>query len=445
MKKLECRNMKTLECRNITLSNKETKICIPITGTICDEVISQAKDVKKLNPDIVEWRADFYQIENQEKATNEIIFILEEINKVLKEIPIIFTFRTANEGGERQIDFETYKKYCNIVAEEAEKNNVAFIDLEAYGNKNEKCIYELIEDIHRCNVKIIGSNHHFDKTPAEEEMVDILCQMDKMGVDVCKLAVMPKKENDVVALINASKIVDKKIEKPIITMSMAELGAVTRVCTSLTGSVLTFAAGVNASAPGQIKSEAVRYLIDISKGCEMSGNIALIGFMGTGKTTMSEALSRITGFEEVDVDKYIVDNAGMEISNIFEKYGEQYFRDLETKALQELQDRKGQIISCGGGAVLRDENVEILKKGSVIVLLTATPETIFDRVKDHTHRPILNNDMSLNHVKELMNKREPRYQAVADIKVDVNANDRVMSCYDMLQKLEQRGFIKINK
>lgn len=437
--------MKILKCRNITLSNKETKICVPITGKNDAEIIEQAKVIKELKPDIVEWRADFYQIKEKEKDTFEIVCGLEQIHNIIKDIPIIFTFRTAKEGGERQIDFETYKNYCSFVAAVAEKNNIAFIDLEAFGNKEKKRIYELIDYIHEWDVKIIGSNHHFDRTPSEEEMIDILHKMDEMGVDVCKLAVMPKEKSDVNALINASKTADKKIEKPVVTMSMAELGAVTRVCTRLTGSVLTFAAGVNASAPGQINVDAVRYLLNIGKGCELSGNIALIGFMGTGKTTISQALSRITGFEEVDVDKYIVDNAGMEIRDIFEKYGEQHFRDLETKALRELQDRKGQIISCGGGAVLRDENVEILKKGGVIVLLTATPETIFERVKNHTHRPILNNDMSLNHVKELMDKREPRYQAVAEVKVNVDANDRVMSCYYMLQKLDKGGWIKINK
>lgn len=435
--------MKTLACRNIILSNRETKICIPITGRTKEEIIHQAELVKTLQPDIVEWRADYYQINENRKDTDEIAYALHELHKVLENIPIIFTFRTAKEGGERQIDFESYKNYCSFVASVSKQNNVAFIDLEAYGNKDEKRIYELIDDIHQWDVKIIGSNHHFDKTPLKGEMVNILCSMDEMGVDACKLAVMPAEKRDVTSLINASKTADKKIAKPIITMSMGELGAVTRVCTRITGSAITFASGVNASAPGQISADAVKYLLRVGKECELSGNIALIGFMGTGKTTISQALSRITGLKEIDVDKYIVDKAGMEISDIFNRYGEKYFRDLETKALRELQNRKGQIISCGGGAVLRDENVEILKQGGTIVLLTATPETIFDRVKDHTHRPILNNDMSLRHVKELMDKREPRYQAVADIKVNVDANDRVMACYDMLRQLEQAGVVKV--
>ena len=131
--------------------------------------------------------------------------------------------------------------------------------------------------------------------------------------------------------------------------------------------------------------------------------------------------------------------SGMTISEIFEKSGEEYFRKLETEALREIVNAEGQIISCGGGAVLKDENVELLKKNGTIVLLTASPETIFDRVKEHTHRPILNNDMSLEHVKSLMAKREPRYRSVADIRVNVDSNDRVLTCYDMLCRLEEKG------
>lgn len=438
------KEMKELQCRNITLNNKHPKVCVPITGKTVDEIIEQAKAVKALSPDLVEWRGDYYQIENEENDTFEIIHTLENIHKVLNEIPIIFTFRTAAEGGERQINIEKYKNFCSSVADESEKNNVAFIDVEAYGKRNVADIKELINYIHEQGVKVIGSNHHFHKTPSEKEMLRIMTAMEKMGTDVCKLAVMPKEKEDVNVLIKASQKADAKIKAPVVTMSMGELGAVTRVCPSLTKSVMTFAAGTNASAPGQIDCDIVKKLLQINGGCTMERNIALIGFMGTGKTTISKALSRITGFKEVDVDQYIVQKAGMEIKDIFDKYGEQHFRNLETKALKELQSRKGQIISCGGGAVLRDENVEILKQGGVIVLLTATPETIFDRVKDHTHRPILNSDMSIEHVTELMNAREPRYQEVADIKVGVDSNDRVLTCYELLSKLEAAGHLKIN-
>ena len=171
--------------------------------------------------------------------------------------------------------------------------------------------------------------------------------------------------------------------------------------------------------------------------------IVITGSPGTGKTTISNALSRITGFKEVDVDQYIVEKEGMAIKDIFAENGEQYFRDLETQALRDLQEEKETIISCGGGAVLRDENVEILNTGSVIVQLKATPETVFERVKDHTHRPILNNDMSVRHITELMNQREPRYNSVADIQVNVDKGDRVETCYYILKELEKTGHFSV--
>ena len=145
----------------------------------------------------------------------------------------------------------------------------------------------------------------------------------------------------------------------------------------------------------------------------------------------------------MDVDQCIVSNEGMTINDIFAEKGEQGFRDIETETLQNLTKKEGQIISCGGGAVLRDENVRILKQAGTIVLLTATPETIFERVKDHTHRPILNQDMSLSHVKKLMAGREPRYQEVADLKVSVDSNDRVKTCLEILRKLQEMGKITL--
>lgn len=426
--------MKTIECQNITISNEQAVVCVPITGRNIEDIKKQALSVKEMKPDIVEWRADFFV-----KCENDIVKGLDIINNVL-EYPIIFTFRTAAEGGEQSVVYEEYMKYCKMAALVAGDYNVEFIDVELYGMKSE-VINELVSYIHNNDVKIIGSNHHFEETPSDTKMFDILKRTEELGADICKMAAMPTDKKDVSRMIRVLQKADKELKVPIITMSMGELGAITRVCPSLTKSVLTFASGVYSSAPGQIPINIVRNLLRYNNGCAMNGSIALIGFMGTGKTTVSQALSRITGFEEIDVDKYIVDTAGMEINEIFEKYGEQAFRDMETKALGEVSQKPNRIISCGGGAVLRDENVEILKRNGVIVRLTASAETIFDRVKDSTHRPILNNDMSLEHVKELMAGREPRYSAVADISVNVDSNDRILTCNDILVQLEERGNI----
>lgn len=144
-------------------------------------------------------------------------------------------------------------------------------------------------------------------------------------------------------------------------------------------------------------------------------NIMLIGFMGTGKSTVSSYLSKWLGLKEVDLDAMIVEKAGMSIPNIFDQYGETYFRDLETEVLKEVQKQEQLIVSCGGGIVLRDENVEAMKAHGKIVLLTATPQTIYDRVKDSKNRPILNGHMNVEYIAQLMEKRRERYEQCADI------------------------------
>lgn len=146
----------------------------------------------------------------------------------------------------------------------------------------------------------------------------------------------------------------------------------------------------------------------------------LIGFMGVGKTTVSKVLSKELNMPEVDMDAYIVKREKMEISDMFETYGEQYFRKVETDCLIEIQKEKGRIVSCGGGVVVKDENIEYMKAGGVILLLTATPRTVYERVKDSTNRPILNGHMNVEYIEELMNKRKARYLEVADIVISTD-------------------------
>lgn len=143
----------------------------------------------------------------------------------------------------------------------------------------------------------------------------------------------------------------------------------------------------------------------------------LVGFMGVGKTTISAELSKTLHMQEIDMDSYIAEHEGMKISDIFSEYGEDYFRNAESDCLIEIQKRKGRVVSCGGGIVLRDENIRYMKDGGVVVLLTATPQTIYERVKDSNERPILNGNMNIEYITQLMEKRNDRYQTVADITV----------------------------
>lgn len=170
----------------------------------------------------------------------------------------------------------------------------------------------------------------------------------------------------------------------------------------------------------------------------MEKNIMLIGFMGAGKTTVSRELSKMTGKKELDMDAYIVDREGMSIADMFDKYGEEYFRKKETESLVEIMDMEDLIVSCGGGVVVKDENVEHMKKGGVIVLLTATPETTLERVKNSTDRPILNGNMNIQFITNLMNKRKDRYLSVADIIVETDNKKVSDICKEIMDKISKK-------
>ena len=139
--------------------------------------------------------------------------------------------------------------------------------------------------------------------------------------------------------------------------------------------------------------------------------------------------------ERVEMDQLIVESQKMAISDIFATYGEAYFRDLESNTLIDLQKKKQVIVSCGGGVVMRDENTEHMKKNGRVVLLTAEPETIYERVKDSNERPILNNNMNVEFIRGLLEKRKPRYEAVADITVATDGKDAEEICGEIIAKL----------
>lgn len=165
-------------------------------------------------------------------------------------------------------------------------------------------------------------------------------------------------------------------------------------------------------------------------------NIFLIGFMGAGKSTVAAELERRLGMERAEMDEMIVERFGMPIPEIFEKYGEAYFRDAESETVISLQQRKNTVVSCGGGVVMRDENVGHMKRGGRIVLLTATPETIFARVRHSNDRPILNGNMNVEFIRDLMEKRRARYEAAADVVVATDGKSVQQICGDMLEKLK---------
>lgn len=139
-------------------------------------------------------------------------------------------------------------------------------------------------------------------------------------------------------------------------------------------------------------------------------NLALVGFMGTGKSSVGRALAMHFGFEFLDTDELIVARAGKPITDIFEQDGEAAFRELERQVVGELAQRSGCVISTGGGLGASPGHLGALKEHALTVCLWASPETIYERVRHSSHRPLLNHPDPLARIRELLGEREAVYK-----------------------------------
>ena len=166
-------------------------------------------------------------------------------------------------------------------------------------------------------------------------------------------------------------------------------------------------------------------------------NIFLIGFMGAGKSTISDYLKNALAMDVVEMDQCIVERQGMSISDIFETYGEEYFRELETNLLIEMQSQSNVVVSCGGGVPMRERNVVEMKKNGRVVLLTAKPETILERVKDNHDRPLLENNKTVPFIADLMEKRRAKYEAAADIVIQTDGKTELEICEELIHSLRE--------
>ena len=138
-------------------------------------------------------------------------------------------------------------------------------------------------------------------------------------------------------------------------------------------------------------------------------NVILTGMMGSGKTTVGRELAAVLGYSFIDLDEIIEKKFG-KISDIFAQKGEEYFREAETQELKNLKEKERFVLSTGGGIILKDENIEILKKIGQVFYLSAKSETIYERIKNQNHRPLLNTENPKKSIEEILNKRLEQYE-----------------------------------
>lgn len=168
---------------------------------------------------------------------------------------------------------------------------------------------------------------------------------------------------------------------------------------------------------------------------DLPWHLFLIGFMGCGKSSVSLRLKRKLSADRIEMDQAIAKQEGMSIPEIFDRYGEAYFRDLETSFIRKLEECPPSIISCGGGLVLRSENVDMMKKLGKVVLLTASPESIYERVKEGKDRPLLNGNMNIPYIRKLMESRQACYENAADIIISTDGKHLGQICYEILHQI----------
>ena len=248
--------MNTIKVRDIEIGAGAPKIIVPIVGVTKEDILNEAKTFDSIPVDVVEWRVDWFEYVFEFDKVED---VLKDLRNVLGNIPLLLTFRTKKEGGEKAIDTKDYKE-LNLRA--AKTGYVDFIDVEIF--TGDDVVREIIDGAHAAGVRVIASNHDFFKTPAKSDIIYRLRKMQDMGADIPKIAVMPQSKRDVLTLLCATEeMVTDYADRPIITMSMAGTGVISRLCGEVFGSSMTFGAAKKASAPGQMGVNDLNTVLDL--------------------------------------------------------------------------------------------------------------------------------------------------------------------------------------
>jgi 3-dehydroquinate dehydratase I len=239
------------EVKGRIIGNGKPHICVPLVAKGRQELLEEARTVMQSSPDMIEWRADYFaDVENADL----VMAALGELQALLHEYPLIYTCRNQLEGGQSQMD---EKARIALVYRVIRSGSVDMIDIELNTERN--VLDDIVSEAHRHGVHVIISYHDFLKTPSVEQMIQILTEEQRAGADIAKVACMPNCMQDVLNLMQATQTYSQdRVSIPVISIAMSEIGLITRIAGTTFGSAVTFAAGAQASAPGQISIEQLR-------------------------------------------------------------------------------------------------------------------------------------------------------------------------------------------
>lgn len=245
-----------IEIKDIKIGDGIPKICVPIVGQTENDIIKSAEEITKVKHDLVEWRVDYFKdVTNSDKVNT----VLTSLNTILGNTPILFTFRTRAEGGEMDLSKE---EYLQINLKAIENGGIDLIDVELF--TGDDSVKTIIDAAHAKNIKVVVSNHDFERTPSKKELVARMQRMQNLNADIPKLAVMPVDKSDVLTLLSATdEMYSNYANRPIVTMSMGKNGMISRICGEFFGSAITFGSVTEASAPGQLPAAKLSELLTI--------------------------------------------------------------------------------------------------------------------------------------------------------------------------------------
>lgn len=228
-------------------------ICIPVTGTTSQAILEEVKEIIELKPDLIEWRVDFFE---NVMETQNVLKMIEDI-RTLTDLPLLFTIRSAHEGGE-EIQLSESEK-IELMVTVCQEADIQYID---YETKNDAVDIEKLSKAAKGKaIKLILSYHNFKQTPDDTFLHETANEAVAKGADIVKFALMPQTKADVYQVLTFTQNLKERLDIPIITMSMGELGALTRVIGWAYGSMLSFAVGVASSAPGQVSAVKLKQVI----------------------------------------------------------------------------------------------------------------------------------------------------------------------------------------
>lgn len=278
--------MKTVKIRGVEIGAGIPKICVPIVGAAKKEILEQAAALRSVPADMAEWRIDWFENVYDFDALFD---VLTDLRAALGDLPLLLTFRTSGEGGEKSIGPEAYSE-LNIRA--ARTGLIDLVDVELFTGggidpssterttgggslppdhpsdpelySDASIVRRIVREAHAANVFVVASSHDFDRTPDKEELIRRLRLMQDLDADILKVAVMPRCRKDVLTLLEATEeMASMYADRPIVTMSMAGTGVISRLCGEIFGSAITFGAAGRTSAPGQMDARDLRTALEL--------------------------------------------------------------------------------------------------------------------------------------------------------------------------------------